>query len=171
MNSKALFTASEKPIEHMPSSGIYVDEEGDWYYQNDRIIREDILELFLSNLSLAANGLFCIEWRGQRSTLEVADTPFVVIRVDRASLAEGQGEGITIRLKHLPEVESLDPSTLRIGKDNIPYCAVRNGQYRARFSRPAYYQLANWIDFDPISEFFFLELNGIRYPVAPLVSS
>ncbi len=76
-----------------------------------------------------------------------------------------------IRLKHLPEVESLDPSTLRIGKDNIPYCAVRNGQYRARFSRPAYYQLANWIDFDPISEFFFLELNGIRYPVAPLVPS
>lgn len=94
-----------------------------------------------------------------------------MIRVDRASLAEGQGEGITIRLKHLPEVESLNPSTLRIGKDNIPYCAVRNGQYRARFSRPAYYQLANWIDFDPISEFFFLELNGIRYPVAPLVPS
>lgn len=72
MNSKALFTASEKPIEHMPSSGIYVDEEGDWYYQNDRIIREDILELFLSNLSLAANGLFALSggdsalpWRWQ----------------------------------------------------------------------------------------------------------
>lgn len=166
MNSKELPAESGKPLESMLSSGIYVDEEGDWYFQEDRIIREDILEFFFANLALASGGPFFIDWRGQRCALEVADTPFIVTRVDRVRLQEGPDEAIVIRIKHLPGSETLDPSTLLVGKGNIPYCTVRNGQYRARFSRPAYYQLAVWIDFDPVTATFFLELNGTRYPIA-----
>jgi hypothetical protein len=31
---------------------IHVDNEGDWYYQGNRIIREEILKLFYDNLQL-----------------------------------------------------------------------------------------------------------------------
>ncbi len=170
MDAEKLLAATGKPLENMPPSGVYVDEEGDWYYQKERIIREDIVELFLANLSLVPDGPYFIDWRGQRCALEVADTPFIVTRVDRVRLDAGHREEIILRLKHLADTEVLDPSTLRVGKDNIPYCTVRKGLYRARFSRPAYYQLAAWIDFDPVTQRFFIELNGTRYPfgdVAP----
>ncbi len=168
MNSEEFPAQPRKPLETMRSSGIYVDQEGDWYYQKDKITREDILELFLAHLERTPGGPFVIDWRGQRCTLEVADTPFVITRVDRVRSQGGHGEDILIHLKHLPTPEILDPSTLRIGADNVPYCTIRNGQYRARFSRPAYYQLAVWIECDPHTETFFLKLDDTRYPLTKL---
>jgi len=158
-------TGWEKSPEGMLPSGIYVDQEGDWYYHEDKITREDILELFLTNLHLVPGGAFAIYWMGQRCTLEVADTPFIVSRVDRIQSEDKRREEMVICLKHLPSPEVLDPSTLKVGEGNVPYCFVRNGQFRARFSRPAYYQLASWIEQDPDTEAFYLELNGRQYPV------
>ena len=165
MDSSEFLADSEKPPERMLSSGISVDREGDWYYQEDKIIREDILELFLSNLCLTSSGTFVIEWRGQRCALEVTDTPFVVSRVDRIRSEETYHEKILIQLKHLPDPEVLDPSTLHVREDNVPYCFIRNERVRARFSRPAYYQLAEWIECDPDTGTFYLELNGNRHPI------
>ena len=165
VDSKDFLTDPEKPLKGILPSDIYVDREGDWYYQEDKIIREDILELFLSNLCLASGGAYVIDWRGQRCALEVADTPFFVTRVDRIRLEGEEREEILIRLKHLSDPEFLDPSTLRIGEGNVPYCTVRNGHFRARFSRPAYYQLAEWIEWDSDRGTFYLELNGIRFPI------
>jgi hypothetical protein len=36
---------------------------------------------------------------------------------------------------------------------------------RARFSRPAYYQLAQWIDEDPDAGGFCLNVGGKNYPI------
>jgi uncharacterized protein len=163
---KDVLADSEKPPERILSSGITVDCEGDWYYQQDKIIRQDILELFLSNLDLSSGGDFVIAWRGQRCALEVTDTPFIVSRVDRITLDETNHEEILIQLKHLPGPEVLDPSSLQVGEDNVPYCSIRSGKFRARFSRPAYYQLAAWIECDPDTGAFYLELNGNRFPIA-----
>jgi uncharacterized protein len=166
VNSEEHAAPSRKPIQTIPSSGIHVDQEGDWYYHEDKITREDIIELFLAHLELAPGGLFYIDWRGQRCAVEAADTPFVITRVDRVPSKDGHSESILLQLKHLPTPDFLNPSTLWIGADNIPYCTIRNGRYRARFARPAYYQLAAWIEHDPHTETFFLELNDTRYPIA-----
>jgi uncharacterized protein len=165
VDSKDFPTSPEKPPEKILSSDISVDEEGDWYYHEDRIIREDILQLFLSNLCLSPDGSFFIAWRGQRCALQVADTPFVVSRVDRVRSKDEPHEKILISLKHLTDPEILDPSTLEVGAGNVPYCAIRNGQFRARFSRPAYYQLAAWIEQGPDTDSFYLEVNGRRHPI------
>ncbi len=165
MGSKSFLTDPEEPLEGAALSDIYVDREGDWYYRGDKIIREDILQLFLSNLRLASEGVYIIDWRGQRCALGVADTPFIITRVDRVRLENEDREEIRIRLKHLPDSELLDPSTLRVGEGNVPYCTVRNGQFWARFSRPAYYQLAEWIECDNDADSFYFELNGTRFPI------
>jgi uncharacterized protein len=165
MDPRHFPTDSEKQPQGIFSSGITVDQEGDWYYHEDRIIREDILELFLTNLAQTSDGTFMINWRGQHCALEVADTPFIVSRVDRIDAGDGTHEEILIRLKHLPDPEILDPSTLQVGEDNVPYCAIHNGEFRARFSRPAYYQLSAWIEEDPDTGSFFLEMNGRRYSI------
>lgn len=166
MDPKDLLADAPQPSERLLSSDIRVDREGDWYYQEDKITREDILELFLTNLRLASGGTYVIEWKGQRCALEVADTPFVVTRVDRLRPNEGSHEQILIQMKHLPDPETLDLLTFRIGAGNVPYCTIREGRFRARFSRPAYYQLAAWIDCDPDTGAFYLELNDTRYPIA-----
>lgn len=165
MDSKDFPTGCDKSPERIVSSGIHVDQEGDWHYQEDKITRGDILELFLTNLTLTAGGTFVIHWMGQRCTIEVADTPFIVSRVDRVQPEGEKHEEILIRLKHLPDPEVLDPSTLKVEEGNVPYCSVGNGRFRARFSRPAYYQLAAWIEQDPDTGAFYLELDGRQYPV------
>jgi uncharacterized protein len=144
---------------------IYVDEEGDWFHKGSRIIREDIIELFVQNLSLSVEGAYLIEIGQNRCILDVADTPFVVSRVDfRPGERAGEDE-IVLRFRHIQAVEPLEPDTLRVGKENVLYCRIQGGKFCARFSRPAYYQLAEWIGEDPDSGSFYLDLNGRHHPI------
>ena len=60
-------------------------------------------------------------------------------------LAEGVGGdaagGFIVRLNDDTE-EPLDASMLTVGAANVLYTRVKDGRHRARFLRPAYYQLA-----------------------------
>ncbi len=163
MKAEDLFQADQQAVEPIPS-GISVDPEGDWYYNGAKIIRKDILELFYDHLDYSPEDGFFISWQGRRHLLDAADTPFVITRVDRNGQANG-GESIILTLKHLQDQEALDPTTLKVGNHNILYCRIRNGRFPARFSRPAYYQLAQWIEADSQTGEFFLELSGERYPI------
>lgn len=163
MHSGGFPSSSGNAFEVNPSD-IFVDAEGDWYYKGNPIVREDIIELFLKSLRLNAEGIFSIEWGGQKCPLRVVDTPFVVSRADRVTGGSGD-EQVSLKLRHLSDPEVLDARTLRVGKENVLYCRVRGGRFPARFSRPAYYQIAEWIDQDQASGEFYLELNADRYPV------
>src|SRR5205823_13854155 len=44
--------------------------------------------------------------------------------------------------------ERVELAALRIGRRDIPYCAVRNGTFEARFSRAAAYQLLGMAEYD-----------------------
>ncbi len=143
---------------------ISVDLEGNWSYRGNQITREDILELFYDNLQLTADGKYLIEWQNQRCLLEVADTPFVIGSVDRAETSSN--DRILLRLRHISAPEELDPAGLWVGADNVLYCRIRQGRWVARFSRPAYYQLAQWIEEDPQKGQFFLPVGGTKYLIA-----
>jgi uncharacterized protein len=149
-----------------PGAGdIRVDEEGEWHHLGTRIVREDIIQLFLDNLVQRPDGSYLIEWKGSQCPIEVADTPFVVTRVDRE---EGAGAGeaaVRLTLKYLSDRERLDPRSLTVGGANILYCRVHGGRFPARFSRPAYYQLAEWIVEDEETASFYLQLGTNRYPI------
>jgi len=149
-----------------PGAGdIRVDEEGDWTHRGIRIVREDVIQLFLDNLVRLPEGSYVIEWKGSRCPIEVADTPYVVTRVDRE---EGTCDGepvVRLTLKHLSDRELLEPRSLVVGSENILYCRVHDGRFPARFSRPAYYQLAEWIVEDEETASFYLQLGASRYPV------
>ncbi len=167
MEPKDFMNASvESGTDEIPLCGIFVDEEGDWFYKGNKIHREDIIRLFLENLHPFDNGKLMIDWNRSRCLLEAADTPFVIARVDRRISSSLSDDVILLRLKYVPETEVLDPATLYVGKDNVLYCRVRNGRFVARFSRPAYYQLAEWIAEDAQTGAFYIELCGKQWPVA-----
>lgn len=149
----------------IPPCEIYVDAEGDWYFKGNQITREDILELFYENLHLTSDHKYLIEWRNQRCLLDVADTPFVIAAADRPKADAAQDDAILLRLRHVAGSERLDPASLWVGADNVLYCHIRQGQWVARFSRPAYYQLAQWIEEDPQSGQFYLTVGGMKYAV------
>lgn len=87
--------------------------------------------------------------------MEVEDTPFVVMRVDKTHT-------FTITLNDETQ-EELDLNTLWVGNQNVLYCKIREGKFEARFSRPAYYQLTNYVEFDESEERFYISLDNRKY--------
>ncbi len=149
----------------LSAGDIYVDAEGDWFYQGSQIIRQDILAFFYDHLECDADHSYKIVWGHQRCGLRVEDTPFVISRVDRNPSGEAGGERVTLTLKHGLPREPLDPKCLWVGKDHVLYTRVRSGRFLGRFSRPAYYQLAEWIQEEPATGRFFLEIGGEQHQI------
>ncbi|MGO9311457.1 MAG: hypothetical protein ACLQDI_01855 [Syntrophobacteraceae bacterium] len=71
-------------------------------------------------------------------------------------------------MKNIPGSEVLDLDTLAVGRDNILYCKVLQRRFLARFSRPAYYQLAEFVREDDGGQDFYIELSGKKYPISEL---
>jgi hypothetical protein len=159
--------AEDEPelMRNIQSSEIFVDEEGEWFNEGNAIHREDILAFFLENVQELPDGSYVIAWGENRCALRAADTPFVVTRVDLKQESEETPAQILVKLKHLPQPEMLDPRTLCSGRDNILHGQLHDSRHRARFSRPAYYQLAQWIEEDVETGGFCLSIAGERFPI------
>ncbi|MFA9434342.1 MAG: hypothetical protein ACERKR_06660 [Deltaproteobacteria bacterium] len=145
--------------------GIVIDREGDWYYQGSRMHRADIVSHLCQHLGRdESSGLYIIQMGKQRCYLEVEDTPLVITGVLHTAEREGdKPEQLLLAIKHLETRESLDPESLWIGEQNVLYCRVMEGEIPARFLRPAYYQLAEFIQEDKEQNRFYLSLGGKRF--------
>lgn len=145
----------------LEGSEIVIDKEGQWTFNGAPIIREDIVSLLSEHLVQDPDGSFRVVWGNQSCRVTAEDTPFVVWSVTPLEEA-GQRVGVVLRLND-GSVELLDPTTLRIGRGNVPYCRVRGGRFRARFSRKAYYQLASMVE--ETEGGFSLRLGNNKYPL------
>lgn len=142
--------------DEIPPCSIRIDKDGTWYHRGAEMIHRPFIRLFYENLTQDEEGRYIIAWRGERCYLEVEDTPFVVRTVFHRREAGGQ-ERIILCLTDDSE-EALAPGTLFVGRENVLYCRVRTGTFRARFSRPAYYELARHIVEKDLG--YALALNG-----------
>ena len=142
------------------SSGkISFRRDGRWYSDDEPINNARIAKLFSRCLKQVDDGRWQIAMADERAFVTIDDTPWVVTSVtgDRAT-------GFTIRLNDDSE-EPLDAATLTVGAANVLYTRVKDGRYRARFLRPAYYQLA-----PAIAERdgrFLLEAGGHQHEIRP----
>ena len=146
-------------------SDIRIDVEGRWFYRNQPMTRTDIIELFYRNLILNASGEYSIRIGPQTYPVVVEDAAYVVWDVRYCSETE-DSEGYLSLLLSDGCREALDPETIQIGENNIPYCHIRNCSHKARFSKAAYYRLADYIRHDPERNSFFLEIQSRRYPIS-----
>ena len=81
-----------------------------------------------------------------------------------AARIERRGEALHAFLSDGTESD-VDPTTLRVGPDDVPYCAVRNGAFEARLSRAAAFQLLAYADDDEGTGRGTLRLGGREYPL------
>lgn len=155
-------TSSHSPA---PESEIRIDREGSWSYKGDKIARRDLIRLFYQNLHRDESGRYTVEIGQQRCPIEVEDTPYAVWAVYWTDARSGECARL---LLSDDSVEVLDPTTLRIGRDNVLYCSVKSSRFGARFSRPSYYQLAEHFRHDPLRDAFYLPIKGEAYFIPEL---
>jgi uncharacterized protein len=142
-----------------PTRTISFRKDGWWYANGERIHNRRINTLFSQHLRKTAAGTYEIAIGWDKVTVEIDDAPYVVTRVTGDS-----DQGLTLRLNDESE-ELLDPSTLSIGAENVLYCLVKGREHPARFSRPAYYQLGEYVEEDQETGSFRLRLGDTAYTI------
>jgi hypothetical protein len=146
----------------LPSSYIRIDKEGVWYYKGSEMFRREIVNLFYRNLHRDDSGGYYIEYANDIASVEVEDTAYVVRAVYHGGSVEGGDEKLYLLLSD-ESCEDLAPETVRVGRDNILYCDVKDKRFPARFLRASYYQIAEYFAQEEGREEFFLSLNGRKY--------
>ena len=138
-----------------------IDKEGQWYYQGVPIINRKIYLYLNQCLTKDSTGRHVLLMDGEKCYLEIEDTPFVV-REAVLSALPGCKPAFFVKLNDETE-EELKVDTLRVGKDDVLYCRVKEGQYEARFLRAGYYQLADFLQHDGKRYYLLVEGEKI-YP-------
>lgn len=151
----------------MPGAGFYsihttklaFRSDGRWYADDEPVVHERLARLFSRYLRRKAGGGYEI-WIDERyhADVEVEDTPYVVTAVHadaQAHLALELSDGTR---------EPLDPGSVEVGERNVAYCRVKDGAEHARFLRPAYYELAEFIE-EAAPGRFHLRCGGGTYAV------
>ncbi len=131
-----------------------VDRNGDWFDDDVEITHAGILANLRSGLKRDVQGYY-IQTR-VRIPIEVEDKPFVVARIER------RGEALHAILSDEND-RAVDPATVHVGRDDVPYCSVRNGAFEARLSRAAAFQLLALADYDEATGRGTLRLGGREY--------
>jgi hypothetical protein len=146
----------------VPESDIRIDSDGVWFYRGMEMVRSEIIALFYQHLRQDDSGGYFIEIGPQRYPVHVEDTAFVVRSLHWAGGRNGMEECAFVLLSD-NTLEKLNPETLRIGRNHIPYCRIKNQRFEARFSRASYYRLAEHLQFDSSDNSYFISINGRHY--------
>jgi hypothetical protein len=147
------------------SPEIRIDRDGVWYYQNMEMKRLEIVQYFYQHLRRDDQGQYRVELNHEHCFIQVEDVPYVIRSVSSGFTAADGQPGMVISLSD-GSCEELDPETIRIGEKNVLYCRVKKNEYEARFSRKAYYQLAENIKHDPHQDRYFITIGNRSYTLA-----
>ena len=137
---------------------LVIDKEGTWFYNGLPIINRQIQQYFYQLLEPVPGGGYQLRNDQEVFPVEVLDTPFVVTSLWPSDVPPEQ---FFIKLND-DSIETLDLETLVINPENIPYCTVKQGRFRARFLRAPYYRLAESVKQEG-DDRFFIELNAKRH--------
>ena len=116
----------------------FIDKRGNWFQDGIKI--QHRLTYLYNNKLLKRDeeGHYYLDEGSGKLYIEVEDTPFVVKMVDK------EGEDFYIILNDETN-EKLDLKTLTINDENVPYAKIKDGEFQARFTRPAYYEFMKYL--------------------------
>lgn len=147
---------------------IRIDAEGTWYFHAEEMTRQDIVQYFYQHLKRDSNGNFLIEIENDRCRVSVEDAPYLIKSVSINSSRYDGKLCIELLLSDGSREELNHDTRLWAGDDNIMYCKVKRGEYTARFSRSAYYQLCENAVYDQERDQYFINVIDRSYPIESL---
>ena len=142
-----------------PTRKISFEKDGWWYANDERIENRRINLLFSQHLRKAEDGSYEIVLGRDTATVEIDDASYVV-----TALHGDPDQGLRVHLNDDSE-EDLAADSLYIGQENVLYCRVKGQEHLARFLRPAYYQIAAYIQEEPETGAFVLRLKETSHPI------
>jgi hypothetical protein len=108
--------------------------DGRWYCDGEPIANPAICRLYARTMTVGPDGRARLELGEDRAEVEIADTPWVVTTV------EGDpDQGFQVLLNDGSR-EPLDPDSLRVSAEHVPYCRVKHG-VEVRLLRKAWNEL------------------------------
>lgn len=134
-----------------------IDSEGRWYHDDQEVTHPGTLEMFVRALEREEDGRFVVRSGQDRMAVDVEDAPHLVRGVDP------EGSGFRLDLGHGLSAP-LDPDALEVGARDVLYTRLPGG-LEARFSRPAYYQLAHSIEEVGAGSFALVTPDGCRHAI------
>ena len=134
---------------------IAIDREGLWFHDGEEVTHAGMLANLQSDLRRDAQGYY-LQVGVVRVPVDVEDTPFVIVRVER------DGDGLTMIVNDMSR-EPLAPETLRFAENGTPYSSVKGGMFQGRWSRAATYQLLQHVEPDASGDSGTLVLGARRY--------
>jgi hypothetical protein len=144
-----------------PYLKLFIDKDGRWFQNGAEIIHREIYKQFNQMLEKTPEGSYRVRLGKEICGVEVQDAPFVVLRV-----LEAEDGRLVIELND-GSSEVFNPEQFWIGPENVPYTFVKGRCFHARFSRPAYYQLARYITSENEVDFHLL-IKGVSTPIKRL---
>lgn len=131
-----------------------IDKSGNWFQDGIKI--QHRLTYLHNNKLLKRDeqGEYYLDEGSGKLYIKVEDTPFVVKMVDK------RDDGYYIILNDETQ-EKLDLKTLSINDENIPYAKIKNSEFDARFTRPAYYEFMK--DLKKQDDSFYIMLDGEKH--------
>lgn len=135
---------------------IRLDSRGRWTHEGLDFENPRIIDLFNRSVDRTEGGTWVLVVGQFTYPIEVEDTGFFVERIDWTSAA-----GPLLVLSDHTQ-EPLDAGTLEYLPEGRLYCSVKGGEFRARFKRAAYYDLAERIDDE---DGWSVDIGGIRFPI------
>ncbi len=140
-----------------------LDREGRWYDQGAQVMNPRLAEFLLIHLSKDEDGRYVVAVGRDKRYVEVEDAPYRALGIEVGGGAEGS-ERLFVRLND-GSLEPFDPATFWIGRDGTPYCLVRSGLHKVRFTAESYRQLSAYITEEPDTGRYLLQIGSRRIPV------
>ncbi len=140
----------------------YLDAEGVLWHEGAELDDPWLLKFFMERMTKLSDGRFQVICQGELCLITVEDVPYVVQSI--------KIEPQTIHLIFPGGYEEeLNLTTLVVGKENVLYCQVRNGEFKARFNRKSYLEIAKLVELDTDKNQYYLVLAGKRYLIGGII--
>ncbi|RLB74251.1 MAG: hypothetical protein DRH03_01630 [Deltaproteobacteria bacterium] len=143
-------------------SEIFINSQGEWLYEGNKIVHPEVLSLFKNSLTVdEKSGEFYIDYKGKRAPVKVAETPYFV----RDAVAKKDPAGNLLEV--ILEIddgsrEILDPKSLTLDASGVLQVKVKSGKFAARCLAAAHFRIAELLDSDDEGGFFIV-INQNRF--------
>ncbi len=154
----------------MSADYIFIDGQGQWWYEGNKIVHSEVLALFKSSLTIdESSGELFIDYKGKQAPVKVEKTPFFIHGFEVEKGADGGLVEVILELDDGTR-ESLDPKSLVLDDSGVLQVKVKEGRFGACCLPAAHFRLAELFK-EGDDGSFSLVLGGKNYILRALQKS
>ncbi len=136
------------------SGEIFINSQGEWLYEGNKIIHPEVLSLFKRSLTVdETSGEFYIDYKGKRAPVKVAETPYFVRDVEVKKDESGNLQEIVLEIDDGSR-EILQPESLKLDAGGVLRVKIKSGAFSARCLPTAHFRIAELLENDNAGGFY-----------------